>query len=497
MTVSRFVAALQAVITAFTLMWAGQSAAFDGYTFVFNGNKAQLYDMDKSVVHEWTTQYDIEGCADLLRDSSIIVSVKDPGAWEDSLLALPSGRFQILSWKGDVTWDFTFRSADYMPHHDIEPVYRTNDPHEQPTFLIPCYTKTWGDKIVEIKPTGPGAGEVIWEWVGNDHTCESLLCRDRGDLLDKSKGGNGTYFSPPDSMHVNGISYNRTLDQLVVSSKGFNELFVIDHSTTTAEAKGATGGRYGKGGSLLYRWGNPSNYGAPGPRFFRGQHHACWVQDTMIGTALPSPGALNIMAVDNGNNRIIEIIPAGTKNGVYPRASDTPFGPASPLWIYAVSDMEKNEGSVQRLPNGNTLICTGGFVIGVNGEGDISKKTQPDTTKSRVFEVTSSNKIVWEMSVPTSTEAYRYAYGYFGRPVDALRQGRVSVRPISEITFIRRPGDGGFIACWPQRLTSETLVVITDCKGVVVRTKRVLPGVQSMCITGLAFGRYTARLLPK
>jgi len=101
------------------------------------------------------------------------------------------------------------------------------------------------------------------------------------------------------------------------------------------------------------------------------------------------------------------------------------------------------------------------------------------------------------MSVPTSTEAYRYAYGYFGRLVDALRQGWVSVRPISEITFIRRPGDGGFIACWPQRLTSETLVVITDCKGVVVRTKRVLPGVQSMCITGLAFGRYTARLLPK
>jgi len=35
---------------------------------------------------------------------------------------------------------------------------------------------------------------------------------------------------------------------------------VIDHSTTTAQAAGHSGGTYGKGGDLLYRWGNPNAY---------------------------------------------------------------------------------------------------------------------------------------------------------------------------------------------------------------------------------------------
>jgi hypothetical protein len=37
-------------------------------------------------------------------------------------------------------------------------------------------------------------------------------------------------------------------------------LWVIDHQTTTAQAASHTGGRYNKGGDLLYRWGNPQTY---------------------------------------------------------------------------------------------------------------------------------------------------------------------------------------------------------------------------------------------
>ena len=57
------------------------------------------------------------------------------------------------------------------------------------------------------------------------------------------------------------------------------ELWVIDHSTTTAEAAGSSGGRYGHGGELLWRWGNPHNYGAGGEadrRLFY-QHDAHWI----------------------------------------------------------------------------------------------------------------------------------------------------------------------------------------------------------------------------
>lgn len=376
-------------------------STFDGYTFVFSGKKAYLYDMDKKVIKTWTVQNNIEGCADLLRDSSIIVPTKASGGFAG--LALPHGHFQIINWNGEITWDYTYASSSYMPHHDIEPVYRTNDPKEKPTFLIPCYTE-WGDKIVELRPTGKTTAEVIWEWNASDHTCESN-CKDKSDLLDKSKGGVGCFNKTSDAMHVNNVSYNRTLDQLILSCKGYNEMIVIDHSTTTAQAKTSSGGKYGKGGSILYRWGCPANYGAGTAKsVLKGQHHCCWVQDTMIGTNLPIPGGGNFMSIDNGNKRGIEILNP-FKNGIYSREANQAFEPATILWSYSPSGLASNEGSIQRLPNGNYLICTGGFNSGFSGGGS-----------SKIYEVTpsgTSGTIVWELgNFGTSTEGYRYAYSY-------------------------------------------------------------------------------------
>jgi hypothetical protein len=61
--------------------------------------------------------------------------------------------------------------------------------------------------------------------------------------------------------------------------------------------------------------------------------------------------------------------------------------------------------------------------------------------------------------------------------------------------IVRHLGNGGLIVFLPQSPRSEARVVVTDCKGAVVRTKSVPANIQSVCINGLAFGRYTARLL--
>ena len=58
------------------------------------------------------------------------------------------------------------------------------------------------------------------------------------------------------------MAYNPDLDQIAVSVWTFSEFWIIDHSTTTAEAAGHTAAAGGKGGDLLYRWGNPRAYRA-------------------------------------------------------------------------------------------------------------------------------------------------------------------------------------------------------------------------------------------
>jgi hypothetical protein len=432
MILSRRIRILVAIgIFATTGMVFASSTTFDGYTFVFSGSNANLYGMDKQIVHQWPGLKQNTGCADLLRDSSIIWPSSDRGSWTRGG-ALAGGRLQIIKWDGTVTWDFLYRSADYMPHHDIEPVYKTNDPKEKPNILVICYT-AWGDKITELKPTGLNTADVVWEWYASDHTCEANTGTDKPELLDKGKGKSlmGGDF---DIMHTNNVSYNRTMNQLVVSVNGYCELIVIDHSTTTAEAKGHTGGRWGKGGDILYRWGTPANYGMTGTKYFNRQHGCSWIQDTMPGTTLRLPGAFNMMAVDNGGKRVLEIVPAGTKNGVYPRTGGAAFEPASPLLTYSVSDLQGNEGSVQRLPNGNTLICTGGTGMG-GGMGG---------TSCRVFEINTANppQIVWELSdIPQSTEGIRYAYSYLngnvGVTVDATpdystrRTARIVTNPLT------------------------------------------------------------------
>ena len=83
----------------------------------------------------------------------------------------------------------------------------------------------------------------------------------------------------PDWLHINSVAYNPDLDQIMLSVFEFSEIWIIDHGTTTAEAAGHEGGKYGKGGDLLYRWGNPRAYraGTVKDQKLFGQHNAHWI----------------------------------------------------------------------------------------------------------------------------------------------------------------------------------------------------------------------------
>ncbi len=106
----------------------------------------------------------------------------------------------------------------------------------------------------------------MWEWHVWDHLIQDFddkkanygnvgMHPERVDL-NYAKNGNA------DWLHFNSLDYHPGLDQILVSSPFFNEIWVIDHSTTTAEAAGSQGGLRGRGGDLIYRWGNPAAYRA-------------------------------------------------------------------------------------------------------------------------------------------------------------------------------------------------------------------------------------------
>lgn len=371
-------------------LFAQSKDPYDGYVIYGSNRSAYLYDKDKKLVNEYKSKYMSSGSPRLLRDSSCVYSGRNSNGFPGTL-PLMGGQFQIISWSGELLWDYTLANAKICPHHNFEIIYRTDDPNEKPHILAACYEYPDGaniacDRLVEIKPTGTNTAEIVWEWRAWDHRTNDpdnhpeLLKEPSRNMSNRAKDWN----------HVNNISYNRELDQLIVDMKSFYEFVIIDHSTTTAEAATNSGGKYGKGGTLLYRWGHASNYGVSGSDHLKGFHGGTWIPKFFPGTTDPVPGAGNAMVFHNEGKDIIEIELPGNDDGIYPRVSGKAFGPDKLLWTYKMENPGLHEGYVQRLPNGNTLIC--------NGRGSI-------------YQITPDGEKIWDI-MATCNQAVMYSKSY-------------------------------------------------------------------------------------
>lgn len=421
--------------------------ALSGYTLFapLNSTKTYLVDLDGKLVHTWPSKYVPGQAVYLLDDGSILRCAREPKNRNFGGGGI-GGRVQRIAADGKLLWDLDYADERHCQHHDIEPLPGGNilliawekksrdeaikagrDPDAMRGDEL------WPDYVIEISPDGATDGKVVWEWHLWDHLVQEFdeskanygVVAEHPELVDLNfdkrapresrpdmdrlrglgyiggrepddgpddrkdgppPGRPGGFDRHADWCHTNAIDYNAELDQIVLSVHNFSEIWIIDHSTTTQEAAGHRGGRYGKGGDLLYRWGNPRAYGAGDAenQVLFAQHDARWIKKGM-------PGAGHLTVFNNGEGRpdgdyssIVEIALPITPKGDYRLERGTAYEPTRPYWEYTAAEksdfFSSHISGAQRLSNGSTLIC--------NGE------------EGRIFEVSPAGKTVWDYLNP-------------------------------------------------------------------------------------------------
>lgn len=384
------------------------SKVYKGYTLFApkQYHTTYLINNEGRVVHQWSnsiyppgqTVYLLEN-GHLFRSCMTIGSKLSSGGGE-------GGRIEEYDWNDNLVWYLDFATDNYMQHHDFKVLPNGNiimlvierktladclaagfNPAKYQDVATKGYMVP--DYVAEVKPTYPSGGTVVWEW----HTWDHLI-----QDFDATKNNYGTPAQHPELIdcdgdgrnlpsfwnHMNSIDYNATFDQIAMSVRGNSEVWIIDHSTTMAESKSHAGGKRGKGGDLLYRWGNPVCYGggnASNQRYFQ-QHDVEWIK-------AGNPGAGNLTCFNNGLGRgnystVDEFTPAVDANGNYSMVAGTAVTPANFVWTYKGDTTypmyAEDISGAYRLPNGNTIICTG--------------------TTGEFREVTSAGEVVWRYVCP-------------------------------------------------------------------------------------------------
>ncbi|MBI5432792.1 MAG: aryl-sulfate sulfotransferase [Planctomycetes bacterium] len=422
-----------------------EAGASEGYTLFspLRSTKVFLVARDGAVAHQWETGVPTGAHAELQADGSILRTARDEDNPRFSGGGL-GGKLQRYAWDGDLAWEFVLSDDQRVMHHDFEVLPNGNVlaivweyvSREDATALgrPPHATGErgwWPDGLVEIRPTLPRGGEIVWEWHAKDHLIQDADPKkpnfgdvtahpERFDLLgdvrdapplsaaeraereereremaalgytggkDDSQPSAKSDEPDPDWLHTNAVHYHAGYDLVVLSSPRLDEVWILDHSTTTAEAKGSTGGRWKHGGDVLWRWGNPTNWGA-GPKSAKrlfGQHDARFVPGEKLALSIFNNG---LSRPDGKWSSVDELeLPFDPARG-FVREAGADFGPKELAWTFRAPEPTSFFSffisGAERQPNGNTLICSG--------------------AQGRFLEVTRSGDVVWEYLNPFGGE---------------------------------------------------------------------------------------------
>ena len=220
-----------------------------------------LVDNDLNVINTWSHPRGAASMPYLMPDSTLWFPYRVPNPTMGT--GGVGGGISKYAWDGELLWDYEVSNDTYQHHHDIEPLPNGN------VLVIAWERKTaeeayavgrqsidnslnemWAEAILELEPVGENDANIVWEWHIWDHLIQDVdpdlsnygVIADHPELQDVNFGNAGSNQGPGgpngDWKHFNAIAYNEELDQIALSSRHHDEIYIIDHSTTTEEASG-------------------------------------------------------------------------------------------------------------------------------------------------------------------------------------------------------------------------------------------------------------------
>ena len=280
-----------------------------------------------------------------------------------------------LDWDGNVVWSAAI-PPPYRAHHDVERLPNGNTiVLVAQDILIPSISPNvlTDDGLLELDPQG----QIVWQWFTRDHIGELNLSAQTLSLIN-AQGGDWAHTNAISALPPNNhTSPEFATGNIVVSQRNTNRVAIIDRTTD----------------AVVWTMSVAT----------QGQHDS-----HMIPQGLP--GAGNILVFDNGHGTPYQMGSRG-----WSRVLEVDPSTQTVVWTYQASVSGNfnwlfNSGilsGAQRLPNGNTLICSG--------------------VKGRIFEVTPSGATTWEYMNPFAGpsrsglrtvqvyRAFRVPYGFAPR----------------------------------------------------------------------------------